>query len=306
MNPSCASQPANRHPIIGGIYVVRFTKMEGLGNDYIYINNLEEQIPEERLNALSAAVADRHFGIGSDGLIVILAPTEPGYDFRFRMFNADGSEGEMCGNGIRCFARYCYDRGLTEKSTLQVQTLGGTIIPQIQLDDQGQVIGVRVDMGEPRLKRSLIPMSGPQADQVVAEPLEVLGQSYEITCVSMGNPHVVLFFDDVDALDLNVLGPALERHPVFPQRINVHFAQVIGEGELKMRTWERGSGITLACGTGASAVLAAAHLLGHCGREALIHLPGGDLVIEWNETTNHVFMTGPATYVCDGQFLKAY
>lgn len=286
--------------------MVRFTKMEGLGNDYVYINNIAEQIPEDRLPALAVAVSDRHFGVGSDGLIAILPPTAPGHDFRFRMFNADGSESEMCGNGIRCFARYCYDRGLTTKTTIRVQTGAGTIIPQLQLDAGGQVTGVRVDMGEPRLKRAEIPMVGAPEERVIDEPFTVDGRTYRITCVSMGNPHVMIYVDDVDAVDLEVIGPKFEHHPAFPRRINVHFVQVISQSELKMRTWERGSGITLACGTGASAVLVASHLLGKTGRKALIHLPGGDLTIEWDEATNHVFKTGPATFVCDGVFLKNF
>lgn len=286
--------------------VVRFTKMEGLGNDYIYIDNLGGQVAEERLPALARAVSDRHFGIGADGLIVILPPTEPDHDFRFRMFNADGSEGEMCGNGIRCFARYCFDRGLTVKRRLKVQTLAGTIIPELQVDEQGEVTGVRVDMGPPRLTRAAMAMTGDAHAQVVDEPLTVDGQTYQITCVSMGNPHVMLFCDDVDAIDLKQLGPAFEYHPVFTRRTNLHLVQVIGPTELKMRTWERGSGITLACGTGACAVQVAAHLLGRAGRSGLIHLPGGDLTIEWDEVTGHLFKTGPAAYVCDGQFVKPY
>lgn len=285
--------------------MVRFTKMEGLGNDYVYLNNLAEQIAEERFAALSIAISDRHFGVGADGLIVILPPTEPGYDFRFRMFNADGSESEMCGNGIRCFARYCYDRGLTSKARIQVQTGAGLIVPEILLGPEGAVTGVRVDMGEPRLKRSLIPMVGPEAERVVDEPFEVDGRQYRITGVSMGNPHVMIYVDDVDAVDLAYIGPKIEHHPAFPRRINVHFVQVVSDQELKMRTWERGSGITLACGTGASAVLAASHLLGLTSRQAVIHLPGGDLTIEWDQATGHIFKTGPATFVCDGVFLKA-
>ncbi|HEY3368605.1 MAG TPA: diaminopimelate epimerase [Symbiobacteriaceae bacterium] len=280
--------------------------MEGLGNDYIYVNNFAEQVPEEQLPALSIAVSERHFGIGSDGLIVILPATAPDHDFRFRMFNADGSEGEMCGNGIRCFARYCYERGLTKKTKLAVQTLAGTIIPEVILDGEGTVKGVRVDMGEPRLKRSLIPMAGAESDRVLDEALEVDGRQYRITAVSMGNPHVMIYVDDVAAVDLGVVGPKIERHVAFPRRTNVHFVQVISPSELKMRTWERGSGITLACGTGASAVLVATHLLGRSGRQALIHLPGGDLTIAWDEATNHVFKTGPATFVCDGVFAKSF
>jgi len=286
--------------------MVRFTKMEGLGNDYIYINNLGLEVSEDRLPALSVAVAERHFGVGSDGLIVILPPSTPDHDFRFRMFNADGSEGEMCGNGIRCFARYCYDRGLTTKTRFPVETLAGTIIPEILLGDAQQVVGVRVDMGMPRLKRSLIPMAGDEAETVINHPIEIAGTTYKVTAVSMGNPHVMVYVDDVDAVDLAAVGPQLERHPLFPRRTNVHFVQVLGPAELKMRTWERGSGITLACGTGASAVLVASHLLGHAGRKALIHLPGGDLTIEWDEASGHVFKTGPATYVCDGEFLKPF
>jgi diaminopimelate epimerase len=288
----------------GSLQKVRFTKMEGLGNDYIYINNMEEKLPEERFADLSIAVAERHFGIGSDGLIVILPPTAPGHDFRFRMFNADGSEGEMCGNGMRCFARYCYDRGLTTKTRFQVETKAGTIIPEIILDQSGQVTGVRVDMGEPRLRRSAIPMVGEESDQVIDEPFEVDGRTYRITALCMGVPHVMIYVDDVDAVDLAAIGPKIEWHPRFPRRTNVNFVQVLGPAELKMRTWERGSGITLACGTGASAVLVASHLLGQTGRSALIHLPGGDLQIEWDEATGHVFKTGPATYVCSGEFLK--
>ena len=286
--------------------MVRFTKMEGLGNDYIYLNNIAEQIAEERFPALAVAVSDRHFGIGADGLIAILPPTEPDHDFRFRMFNADGSEGEMCGNGIRCFARYCYDRGLTSKRALRIQTASGTIIPEILLNADGSIAGVRVDMGEPRLGRSQIPMAGPDAERVLDEALEVDGRSYRISLVSMGNPHVMIYVDDVDAVDLERIGPRIEHHPAFPRRINVHFVQVISQSELKMRTWERGSGITLACGTGASAVLVATCLLGRCGRQALIHLPGGDLHLQWSAENNHVYKTGPAAVVCDGTFLKRF
>lgn len=285
---------------------MRFTKMEGLGNDYVYLNNLAEGIAEDRFPALAIAVSDRHFGVGADGLIVILPPKDDRHDFRFRMFNADGSEGEMCGNGIRCFARYCYDRGLTTKTTFKVDTLAGTIIPEIRLDATGVVESVRVDMGEPRLQRSQIPMTGPDTETVLDQPFTVAGHQYKISAVSMGNPHIMIYTADVDAVDLATIGPKIEHHPLFPRRTNVHFVQVISPSELKMRTWERGSGITLACGTGASAVLVASHLLGHSGRTALIHLPGGDLHIEWDAATNHVFKTGPATYVCDGDFAKRF
>lgn len=286
--------------------MVRFTKMEGLGNDYIYVNNLAERLPEERLSALAVLVSDRHFGVGADGLIVILPPTEAGHDFRFRMFNADGSEGEMCGNGMRCFARYCYDRGLTAKTTLRVQTLAGTIIPRLNLDEKGQVASVTVDMGEPRLLRGEFPMVGAAGERVLDEPFSLAGREYRITAVRMGVPHLVIYTDDVDAVDLAAVGPLFESHPAFPQRTNVNFVQVISSSELRMRTWERGSGITLACGTGASAVLVASHLSGRSGRDARIHLPGGDLTAAWDETSNHVYMTGPAAFVCDGTFLRPF
>lgn len=270
--------------------MIRFTKMEGAGNDYIYINNLVEQIPEERLSALARAVSDRHFGVGADGLIVILPPTEPGYDFRFRMFNADGSEGEMCGNGMRCFARYCFDRGLTDKRAFRVQALAGCVVPEVLLDAAGEVAAVRVDLGEPR---------GLGEQRVAAA-----GREYRVITVNTGVPHIVIFADDVESVDLAAVGPLLERHPGIPTRVNVNFAQVLSRSEVRARTWERGSGITLACGTGGSAVLVAACLLGHTGRQARIRMPGGDLQVEWDEATNHVFLTGPATFVCDGVFLK--
>lgn len=285
--------------------MLRFTKMEGLGNDYVYVNNIAEQVPESEFPAVAVAVSDRHFGVGSDGLIVILPPASPAHDFRFRMFNADGSEGEMCGNGIRCFARYCYDRGLTTKTELRVDTLAGTIVPALVLDANGAVTGVRVDMGEPRLRRQDMPMLGgrPEEGPLLDVPLAVDGRTYQMCCVSMGNPHVVIFGDDVDAVDLEQIGPKIERHELFPKRTNVHFAQVLAAGEIRMRTWERGSGVTLACGTGACAVLAAAHLTNRTEGVATIHLPGGDLLIEWGKDL-HVYMTGPATYVCDGTFAK--
>lgn len=286
--------------------MLRFTKMEGLGNDYIYVDLISQEMAEERLPALAVAVSDRHFGVGADGLIAILPPTDGHHQFRFRMFNADGSEGEMCGNGMRCFARYCYDRGLTRSSRFAVQTLAGTIWPEILLDEEGSVAAVRVDMGVPRLRRSDIPMNGPEADWVVGEPLAAAGEVYSITAVSMGNPHIIIFCPDVDAIPVEQAGPVLERHPAFPRRTNVHFAQVLNDHEIRMRTWERGSGITLACGTGACAVLVAAHLGGLAGRQALVHLPGGDLEIRWDGESGHLFMTGPATYICDGVFRRPF
>lgn len=289
----------------GVIDMVRFTKMEGLGNDYIYINNLEEQLAEVVFPALSRAVSDRHFGIGSDGLIVILPPRDREHDFRFRMFNADGSEGEMCGNGIRCFARYVYDRSLTTKTEIRVDTPAGTVVPRLVFGADGAFAGVRVDMGPPRLNRAALPMAGPAGERAVGQTLTAGGQEFTFTAVSMGNPHCVIFVADPALVDLAAVGPLIERHAMFPRRVNVHFARVETEGVLSMRTWERGSGITLACGTGACAVLVAAHLEGRHGRQAAVRLPGGELQVEW-AADDHIYMTGPAEAVCHGVFTKPY
>ncbi len=284
-----------------GVTALRFTKMEGLGNDYIYVNGFDEKLDPERLPQLAVAVSDRHFGVGSDGLILIL-PSDKA-DFRMRMFNADGSEGEMCGNGIRCFSRYVYDRGLTKKTCFEVETGAGLIRPEIILRD-GQVYGVRVDMGEPRLVPEQIPIRGQGPGPVIDHRLEACGEEFSGTAVSMGNPHFTVFVDDVAGVDLERVGGPIETHPDFPRRVNVHFAQVLGPSEIRMRTWERGSGITLACGTGACATLVAAALTGRAGRQATVYLPGGPLEIEW-AAGNRVYMTGPANFVCDGVFLRA-
>lgn len=277
---------------------MKFTKMHGLGNDYIFVDALEERIPEEELPALAREISHRHFGVGADGLILILFSAEA--DFRMRVFNADGSEAEMCGNGIRCFAKYVYDRGLTRKTDIRVETLAGMISPHLTVEG-GEVTAVRVDMGEPRLKRKDIPMAGPPEDRVLEEPLKVGREEFRVTCVSMGNPHCIIFVDEIWAVDLDRLGPLIERHPVFPERTNVEFVRVHDPGEITMRVWERGSGITLACGTGACASVVAGNLLGRVGREATVHLPGGDLLVEW-ASDNHVYMTGPAVTVCEGQY----
>lgn len=284
--------------------MIAFTKMEGLGNSYIFINNFEAQVPEERLPELAKLVSDKNFGIGSDGLIVVLPPTSPDHDFRFRIFNADGSEAEMCGNGMRCFARFVYDKGLTRKTRFPVQTLAGTIIPELFLGENGEVVAVKVDMGPPQLHSTKIPMTGPEREPVVDAELEAEGHRFVFTAVSMGNPHIVIFVDDVEAVNLAYWGPRLEHHPLFPRRTNVHFVQVRDSSHLLMRTWERGSGITLACGTGACAVLVAAHLKGLANRAATVHLPGGSLHVEW-ASDGHVYMTGPANYICEGRFLRS-
>jgi len=277
---------------------LKFTKMQGLGNDYVYINCFVEDLTGTDLSQLAIRLSDRHFGIGGDGIILIM-PSEVA-DFRMRMFNADGSEGKTCGNGLRCVSRYVYDHGLTDKTTFTIETLGGIAKPELILRD-GAVEAVKIDMGEPRLSRSEIPMLGEDTPRVVGEPLDVGGCALRVTCVSMGNPHCIIFVDEIWAVDLDRLGPLIERHPVFPERTNVEFVRVHDPGEITMRVWERGSGVTLACGTGACASVVAGNLLGKVGREATVHLPGGDLRVEW-AADNHVYMTGPAVTVCEGLY----
>ena len=276
---------------------LRFTKMHGLGNDYIFVNGLSERLPRVSLPRLARALSDRHFGIGADGLILVL-PSQSA-QFRMQVFNADGSEAEMCGNGIRMFARYVYEHGLTRDRELAVETLAGVIRPRLMVRG-GRVASVRVDMGEPRLERSEIPMRG-KPGRVIAEPLRVAGETHRVTAVSMGNPHCVIFVKEVAEFPVARVGPAIERHRAFPRRTNVEFVQVLGRSALRMRVWERGAGETLACGTGACATLVAAVLNGKADRKATVHLPGGDLKIEWRESDNHVYMTGPAEEVFCGE-----
>ncbi|HUU53336.1 MAG TPA: diaminopimelate epimerase [Armatimonadota bacterium] len=278
---------------------MEFTKMHGLGNDYLLVDAMRGgSPPEQKLPAIARALSDRHFGVGADGLILV----EPSRvaDFKMRIFNSDGSEAEMCGNGVRLFARYVYERGYTRERDMEVETLAGIIRPRLRLRG-GKVTAVRVDMGEPRLRRSEIPMKGPDQERVVGERMRVLGRRYEITAVSMGNPHCVIFVHDTDRVKVHEVGPAIEHHDLFPRRTNVEFAQVVGDGELTMRVWERGAGETLACGTGASAALVAAVLNGLSPRKATIHLRGGDLKASWNQEDNHVFIEGPAEEVCTGE-----
>lgn len=279
---------------------MKFTKMQGLGNDYVYVNCFKEKID----NPLEVAkiVSDRHFGIGSDGLIMI-NPSKVA-DFEMEMYNADGSRGEMCGNGIRCVAKYVYDYGLTDKTHISVETLGGIKYLDLTVKD-GKVALVRVDMGEPELDPEKIPiiMKGysDETDRVLNAQIKVDGKEYHMTGVSMGNPHDVVYIDDVQGLDIEKIGPKFENHERFPQRINTEFARVIDRKTVEMRVWERGSGETLACGTGACAVAVASILNGYTEREVEIRLLGGNLQIEWNEEDNHVYMTGPATVVFDGE-----
>ena len=275
---------------------MHFTKMHGIGNDYIYINGFAEHIdnPVE----VARAVSDRHFGIGGDGLIVILPSTRA--DFRMRMFNADGSEAQMCGNGIRCLAKYVYDHGMTRQTTIQVETLAGVL--ELQLFPSGGVVDkVRVRMGEPRLERAQIPMRGP-AGRVLHEPLVVDGTTFEVTAVSMGNPHCIVFVDNPQTFEVASWGPRFEHHAAFPEGVNTEFVRVLDSQTFAMRVWERGSGETLACGTGASAVAVACHLTGRTGRRVTGHLVGGSLELEWHEADNQVYMTGPAVEVFHGEW----
>ena len=275
---------------------MKFTKMHGIGNDYIYVNCFEEEVKEPA--KLAPIISDRHFGVGSDGLILIL-PSKVA-DCKMRIFNADGSEAQMCGNGIRCVAKYVYDHRITAKNPLTVETLAG--VKTIQLfPANGKVSSARVNMGRPRLLRSEIPMPGKET-KVIDEVLTIdKGISFRITCVSVGNPHCVIFVDNFDKINLPQCGAEIERHHSFPERTNVHFVQIHNPREVTMKTWERGSGITLACGTGASAVCVAGVLNKKTERRILAHLPGGDLEMEWAEDDN-VYMTGPATEVFRGEY----
>ncbi len=276
-----------------------FTKMHGLGNDYVYVSLFDQHVDEP--GALARALSDRHRGVGSDGLILVGPPDEEGAQVRMQMFNVDGSRGEMCGNGIRCVGKLAYDRGWARENPLRVQTDAGVLGLDLTLDDAGLVSAVRVDMGAPVLDPARIPVAL-GGERIVGMPVPVRGKILNATCVSMGNPHAVFFADALARVPLEDWGPRLERHQLFPQRINVHFAQVLAEDRVKMITWERGSGPTLACGTGACAVCVAGVLNGKSGRAITAALPGGDLEIEWDEASNHVFMTGPAVEVFTGEW----
>lgn len=276
-----------------------FTKMHGAGNDYVYVNCFDQPIPADAPE-LARQMSHRHFGIGGDGLILI-RPSDVA-DARMQMFNADGSEAEMCGNGIRCVAKYVYDHGISQKSTLQIETGAGVLTLEVKTTN-GKVDLVRVDMGEPILDAAKIPTKLPGSPVVNAE-LEIGGTTFQATCVSMGNPHCIIFVEEAsDDLVLGV-GPKIEVSDVFPAKVNVEFIEVISPTEVRQRTWERGSGETWACGTGASAVCVAGVLAGRTERKILNHLLGGDLELEWDEASNHVFMTGPATEVFSGEWTE--
>jgi len=274
---------------------VKFTKMHGIGNDYVYVNCFNETIKDP--SAVSKYVSDRHFGVGSDGLILI-KPSKVA-DFQMDMYNADGSQGEMCGNGIRCVAKYVYDYGLTDKTNISVETLAG--IKHLDLTiENGKVALVKVNMGSPELVPEKIPVVA-EGERAIDVPLEVKGKTYQMNGVSMGNPHCVIFMEeDVRELDLESMGPDFENHKRFPKRINTEFVNVLDENTLRMRVWERGSGETLACGTGACATAVAAILNGLVQKEVTVKLLGGDLKIQWNGGDAPVYMTGPATTVFDG------
>jgi len=277
---------------------MRFTKMHGAGNDYVYVNCFEEPLPKDP-KTLAQRMADRHFGVGGDGLILI-CPSDNGADARMRMYNADGSEAEMCGNGIRCVAKYVYDHGIKRAETLRIQTGRGILTLNLEVKS-GKVDRVQVNMGQPILEAAKIPTrlaGNPPLDV----PLAVEGRTLQVTCVSMGNPHCVTYVERAnDELVLGI-GPKIEQSPMFPARVNVEFIEICSPREVRQRTWERGSGETLACGTGASAVCVAGVLTGRTERKIINHLRGGDLELEWRESDGCVYMTGPATEVFTGEW----
>ena len=274
--------------------MIEFTKMHGLGNDFIVVDCLRGEYVTELVEA-TVRLCDRHRGVGADGVILVLPATDA--DFRMRIINSDGSEPEMCGNGIRCFAKFLFDTGLTTSTTLTIATLAGMIGAELTVTE-GKVSAVRVNMGIPRLERAEIPMVG-AAGRVVDEPLTVDGRTFAVTAVSMGNPHVVTFVEDVERFPLELYGPLMENYPAFPRKTNAEFVEVISPTHLRMRVWERGAGITQACGTGACATLVAAVLTGRAERTATVELPGGPLHISWG-ADEHIYMTGPAVTAFTG------
>lgn len=280
---------------------MRFTKMQGAGNDYVYVDCFVEKVPEDPAK-LAIAISDRHFGIGSDGLILICRSEVA--DAKMRMFNADGSESEMCGNGLRCVAKYVYDYGIATKPTLKLETGRGVLTVDVEVHD-GHAKRVTIDMGEPILEAAQIPTTlkgKPPLEQLVKYSARDITGEIKLTCVSMGNPHAVAFVEQINDHLVHKVGPILEKHEVFPRRTNVEFIRVNSRTDLTMRVWERGSGETLACGTGACAVCVAGVLTGRTDRKVTIHLLGGDLEIEWKESDNHVYLTGPAVEVFSGDW----
>lgn len=278
---------------------MRFTKMEGAGNDYIYIDCFSSGTDHD-WPRLSMEISDRHYGVGSDGLILIM-PSRVA-DFRMRIFNKDGSEGDMCGNGLRCLSRYVYDHGLTQKTEFTVETRAGLMRPTLVMDGP-RVSAVRVNMGKPSFKAADVPMHAPGYDEALDIEVSAVDRTFLVTGVRMGNPNGVIFVDDLDIIDLLKYGPVLESHPVFPKKANIEFTQVLSPEHIRMKVWERGSGVTLACGTGACACAVAAAYQGRSARTVTVSLPGGSLTVEWAENGD-VFMTGPANEVCTGVFTR--
>lgn len=276
---------------------MKFTKMQGIGNDYVYVNCFEETVKDP--SAVAKFVSDRHFGIGSDGLILI-KPSEIA-DCEMDMYNLDGSQGAMCGNGIRCVAKYVYDYGIVDKTSISVATKSGIKYLDLTVKN-GKVSQVKVNMGSPILQATQIPVVA-ETEQVIDTPIEVNGQTYHITAVSMGNPHAIVYMDDIESLEIEKIGPAFENHVFFPDRVNTEFVKIIDKHTVQMRVWERGSGETLACGTGACAVAVASILNGHVDGDSqvTVKLLGGDLQIYWSRQDNLVYMTGPAATVFDGE-----
>lgn len=277
---------------------MRFTKMHGAGNDYVYLDCFHDAVPQD-VPATAIAISDRHTGVGGDGLVLI-CPSEVA-DARMRMFNADGSESEMCGNAIRCVAKFVYDRGIAKKPEMKIETGRGVLTMQLTPGRNGLIEQVRVNMGAPILESARIPTLLP-GDPPKNVPLEVAGKTIQVTCVSMGNPHCVTFVDEVNDDWVLRVGPQIERHPMFPRRVNAEFIQIVSPTEFIMRVWERGSGETMACGTGACAATVAAALTGRTGRKVTAHLRGGDLNLDWSDS-GEVFMTGPATEVFSGDWM---
>lgn len=275
---------------------IKFSKWQGCGNDFILVNGFTENIKD--FKRLSTAICDRHFGVGADGLIVLL-PSKT-CDFRMRIFNTDGSEAEMCGNGIRCFAGLIHEIGLTKEPSFTVETGAGVIKPKLLPDSHP--LAVCVDMGEPILAGEQIPVKGYGNNKIINEPITVNGKTFRISCVSMGNPHCVIFVDDINSIDIKTWGPILETYDIFPSKTNVEFVRVIDREHLRMRVWERGAAITLACGTGSCASLVASSLNGLTDRKVSIQLDGGELSIDWDVKDNRVYMTGPAQKVFEGMY----
>ncbi len=284
---------------------MKFTKMHGIGNDYVYVNCFQETVKNP--SAVAKFVSDRHFGIGSDGLILI-KPSDVA-DCEMEMYNLDGSKGAMCGNGIRCVAKYAYDYGIVNKTDITVATGSGIKTLHLTLNDNNKVETVRVNMGAPILKASEIPVAF-ESETVISAPIEVDGKTYAFTGVSMGNPHAIIYMEEIDSMDIEKIGPSFENHPMFPDRVNTEFVKILDSHTVQMRVWERGSGETMACGTGACAVAVASILNGHVNgdKPVTVKLLGGDLEIFWDRKENLVYMTGPATTVFDGEidlsFLK--